>query len=634
METSDLSNAAFGRATRSCGAAVTIVGAAALVGWVAKHPVLLGFRASYIPMAPNTAMAFVAMGTGLLAVGGRRGAGSRLAAANALAVALICVLRLSEYATGVDIAVDRWFFRFPAAKFGLADVGKMSIQAAAAFVAACVAMASIAIPPRPARSGDVAGVFGLVAGGTGLVFSLGYLFSPNAPLLYGSGSIPMALNTSLGFVGLGIGLAAAAGPGAFPARYLVGPSIRARLLRLFLPLVIATVGAVAWLTHVVTTSAGASSAALSSAALATAATFLFALICERIARRVGRQLEHAEAELQRAHDELEVKVDERTGELSRANADLGRALHDIRAAHESLQVAHDDLKQAQSRMLQQAKMASLGQTAAGVAHEINNPLAFVTNNLMVLEREVTGLHDMICLYQQAEQTLARYHHDLHEKIAELAEEVDLPYVLENLGGMMDRSRVGLQRIQKIVQGLRDFAHLDEADLKEVDLNSGIRSTVDIMRSLAERQQVTLEVDLVPIPRLTCFPAKINMIVQSLISNAIDASLPGGAVVVRTRPAGGAIELEVSDVGSGIAAAIRDKVFDPFFTTKAIGKGTGLGLSISYGIVKDHGGTIDFESAPGQGTRFTVRLPVATPDGAPLNTDGPGQIRKGFNNPGF
>jgi two-component system, NtrC family, sensor kinase len=621
VERTHLSRPSFRRTIQACGASVAVVGVAALAGWATAHPVLLGLRASYIPMAPNTALGFIVLGSGLVlgVVGGRWG--RRSALLGAAFIGLVGAVRLVEYVGGVGFGVDHWFLHVRGGRFGLAPIGKMSLATAAAFVASSAAVVTLSGAPRGVASGHLTGVCGVATAMTGLVFALGYLFSPNAPLLYGTESIPMALNTALCFLGLGAGVAVAAGPGAFPLQALSGPSIRARLLRIFLPLVVGTVGIVAWLTHLVTTTAGASSAAISSAALAAAAILLFGAICERIAERVGGQIERAEAELRRAHDLLEVKVEERTRELSRANGELAEALRDTRRAHESLQQAHRELQQAQSRMLQQARLASLGQTAAGVAHEINNPLAFVTNNLVVLRREVLGLHDIILLYQQAEETLGEYRRELYARISDLAEEVDLPYVLENLDSLLERSRGGLLRIQKIVADLRDFAHLEEADFKEADLNAGVGTTVRLMQGLADSRGVALVTDLAPLPGTTCFPTKINLVIQSLISNAIDACQPGGRVVIETRAGRDGVEIRVSDNGCGIAPEIRDRIFDPFFTTKPAGKGTGLGLAISYGIVKDHDGTIDFESSPDRGTRFTVCIPVAPPGETLLRLEG-------------
>ena len=484
-------------------------------------------------MAPNTALAFVVLGLGLVLVVIAWWAGRGIAGVGAVLVAAVGVLRLIEYGGGGGLDVDAWFFRVRG-ELGQVPIGKMSLATAVAMIAASAAVLALAWPGRQRSLRRVPGTCGLVTGMIGLVFCLGYLFSPNAPLLYGTQSIPMALNTALCFFGLGVGLTAAAGPGAFPLSRLSGPSIRARLLRIFLPLVVGTVGVVAWLTHLVTTTAGSSSAALSSAALSAAAILIFAVICARIADHVGGRIERAEADLQEANDRLEAKVLDRTHELSRSNTELGRALNESQVAHESLQRAHLDLKQAQSRMMQQARMASLGQTAAGVAHEINNPLCFVTNNLALLKREVTGLHDLLLLYQQAEHTLVQYQHDLHGRISDLAEAVDLPYVLENLDGLMERSQRGLLRIQKIVADLRDFAHLEEADFKEADLNDGINTTVRLMQPIAAVRQVSLETCLAPIPMTSCFPAKINLVVQSLISNAIDACQEGGKVLVESR----------------------------------------------------------------------------------------------------
>ena len=606
---------------------VVVAGVAALCGWATGNRVLLGLRATYIPMAPNTALGFLVLGSGLIAVVGGWRWGRRLAGLGAALVVVVGLLRLGEFTRGLGSGVDQWFIRVRSAQFGFAPIGKMSLSTASTFVAAGVSVVTLMQRARWRSSGHIAGVCGIVTAMTGLVFGLGYVFSPNAPLLHGTESIPMALNTALSFVVLGVGLTAAAGPEAFPLLRLSGPSIRARLLRTFLPLVMGTVVGVAWLTHLVTSSVGASSAALSSAALATAAIVLFAVICEGIAGRIGGRLEQAEADLQEAHDLLEVKVVERTLALTRSTGELADALRETRFAHESLQRAHLDLKQAQARMLQQAKMASLGQTAAGVAHEINNPLAFVTNNLVVLRREVNGLHNILLLYQQAAQTLSEYQRDLYLRISDLAEEVDLPFVLENLDGLLERSRGGLLRIQKIVSDLRDFAHLEEADFQEADLNLGIKTTVSLMQSLAEKRLVTLETNLIPVPKTNCFPVRINLVIQSLLSNAIDASPPGGRVVIETREVDDEIEIRVSDNGPGVAPAICDRIFDPFFTTKPVGKGTGLGLTISYGIVKDHGGTIEFDSAPGQGARFFVRLPVASPGGGRWRPGESGEARE-------
>ena len=286
--------------------------------WPGSRPSSAGRReipfcsasANYIPMAPNTALAFIILGAGLFAaVSGGRG-GLRFAGLGAVLVGLVGVLRLGEHVSSGGFDVDQWFVHVRGGQFGLAPIGKMSLPTATAFVAASTAVVTLAWLTRWKSFGHVVGTFGVATAMTGMVFSLGYLFSPNAPLLYGTESIPMALNTALGFVGLGVGIVTAAGPGAFPLQRLSGPSIRARLLRTFLPLIMGTVGVVAWLTLLVTTTVGASSAAISAAALAVVATLLFGVMCEYIAGRVGGQLERAEAELQQAHDLLEVKVED------------------------------------------------------------------------------------------------------------------------------------------------------------------------------------------------------------------------------------------------------------------------------------------------------------------------------------
>lgn len=271
--------------------------------------------------------------------------------------------------------------------------------------------------------------------------------------------------------------------------------------------------------------------------------------------------------------------------------------------------ALEALKQAQSHLVQSEKLAGLGQMVAGVAHEINNPLSFVSNNVAVLQRDVAELRELLLLYRKGEDHLDKVQPELMGEIRSLCERIDIDYTLENLQGLLDRTRDGMSRIQRIVKDLRAFARLDESDLNEVDLNAGIESTLNIIQGHARRKQIELKAELEPLPLVTCYPAKINQVVMNLIGNAIDACGEGGSVTVRSRARAGEIQIDVIDNGCGIEPEIRDKIFDPFFTTKPVGVGTGLGLSISYGIMQEHGGSIEVESAPGHGTRFSVRLPV-------------------------
>ncbi len=301
-------------------------------------------------------------------------------------------------------------------------------------------------------------------------------------------------------------------------------------------------------------------------------------------------------------------------ELKEKAAELERLAATEHQARLELEHAHQALKETQSQLVHSAKLASLGQMVAGVAHEINNPLAFVLNNLVVLQRDIQELLVPLHLYQEVTQVVAQYRPDLHQQMRDVAEQIDLPYILENLDPLLTRSQKGLKRIQQIVQDLRSFAHLDQGSAQEeTDLNSGIASTLNIVRGLAEMQHVELEVDLAPLPPMICYPLKLNQVILNLGANAIEACSKGGKVTVRTRPIPEGVEIEVVDTGSGIVSEVRDQIFDPFFTTKPPGKGTGLGLSISHAIVEEHGGQIEVESTPGRGTTFLIRLPLRPPE---------------------
>ncbi len=310
------------------------------------------------------------------------------------------------------------------------------------------------------------------------------------------------------------------------------------------------------------------------------------------------------------------------GRATRMAGSIGD-IHDRKAAEEMLQaknqllqemalserLAHEERKQAQSRMVESAKLAGLGQMVAGVAHEINNPLSYVGNNVVVFQRDAEEIRELLRLYRKMDPILEAQDSELFAQIRDFCDRVDIDYTLENLEGLLSRTREGLRRIQNIVKDLRVFARLDEGDLAEVDLNTGIESTINIIQGYAKRRQVHLEAELNQLPLVGCFATKINQVIMNLIGNAIEACEPGGVVKVQSAPDPEGVRIEVSDDGCGIDPAVRERIFDPFFTTKPVGVGTGLGLSISYGIVQDHGGTIEVDSAQGEGTRFTIRLPL-------------------------
>jgi PAS domain S-box-containing protein len=304
--------------------------------------------------------------------------------------------------------------------------------------------------------------------------------------------------------------------------------------------------------------------------------------------------------------------------LKEQNVTLHELASSERKAHEDLKAIHEELKAAQSLMVQTEKLASLGQLVAGVAHEINNPLAFVSNNVAVLERDLRDMIALVGLYRRLDRSTDGDRQTLHSEIDRVSVQLDLDYTLENLPRLIERTREGLRRIERIVKDLRLFARVDEGDWNEVDLNPGIESSVNMIQGSARNKGVRLTTDLEPLPPVRCRAARVHQVVVNLLLNAIDACSRDDSVTVRTRsePENQAVRIDVIDTGPGIEPKVRDRIFDPFFTTKPLGHGTGLGLSISYGIVQEHQGSIDVHSTPGAGARFTVLLPCAPKQSRP------------------
>lgn len=290
----------------------------------------------------------------------------------------------------------------------------------------------------------------------------------------------------------------------------------------------------------------------------------------------------------------------------RASVDLLNSQRQLVAV---LERQERELQAAQARIVQQEKMASVGQLTAGVAHEINNPLTFVQTNLGSLERDVHDLVALLEAYQRLDDKLAAVDPEALAEVRRLRAELCLDEPGEVLGELLADAREGVERVHQIIHDLRVFARLDEAERKTVDVREGIESTLKILRHRFEERRATVVTDLGDVPEIEVYPALLNQVIMNLLQNACDA-VPAetGIIRISTRVRGNDLVIEVADNGPGVPVPLRERVFDPFFTTKEVGAGTGLGLSLSYQIVEKHGGSLVVGDAPEGGALFTVTLP--------------------------
>jgi two-component system, NtrC family, sensor kinase len=281
-------------------------------------------------------------------------------------------------------------------------------------------------------------------------------------------------------------------------------------------------------------------------------------------------------------------------------------------ANEELTELNRKLSEAQDKLVQSEKLASIGQLAAGVAHEINNPIGFIFSNFGTLEKYLAQLFGMLAAYEAAEPALAGT--PAAAQLLRLREEIELDYLKDDIPALMTESKDGIQRVRKIVQDLKDFSRVDARQEWEwVSLHTGIDSTLNIVNN-----EIKYKADVVKrygeLPDVECLPSELNQVFMNLLVNAAHAiSAERGTITISTGTAGDMAWVDIADNGCGIAPENLKRIFDPFFTTKPVGKGTGLGLSLSYGIVKKHGGRIEVNSEPGRGTAFRVSVPVKRSD---------------------
>jgi two-component system NtrC family sensor kinase len=268
------------------------------------------------------------------------------------------------------------------------------------------------------------------------------------------------------------------------------------------------------------------------------------------------------------------------------------------------------LQQTHEQLLQAEKMASIGQLAAGIAHEINNPIGFVNSNMGALNAYLTTLFGVIQDYEDSVAANAPAP-ALLAQIAALRSKADLAFVRDDAADLVRESMDGLKRVKDIVQALKDFAHVGENEWRVADLHHGLDSTLNIVASEL-RHKATVEKHYGQLPPITCMPSQMNQVFMNLLVNAGQAIREQGVITIRTGVEADMAWVAIGDSGGGIAPENLGRIFEPFFTTKPVGGGTGLGLSLSYGIVTRHGGRLEVVSTPGVGSTFTVYLPLVAP----------------------
>jgi len=279
----------------------------------------------------------------------------------------------------------------------------------------------------------------------------------------------------------------------------------------------------------------------------------------------------------------------------------------VRQETSSLEEANRRLRHIQAQLIQAEKLAALGQLAAGVSHEINNPLSFVSNNLVVLRRDVQSLLDIYMLYRQVvgERDPGR-RLALQEEAQARADRANVDYIAANLERVFSRTIAGTERIRKIVRDMLDFARLGEAEWKEANINQALETTISIISHDIKAKNIRIVQNFGIIPSIYCMPGRLNQVFLNILLNAVQAVTEGGRIEVATDTYEWGVKIVISDNGMGIPRENLCRIFDPFFTTKP--RGTGLGLSISYSIVTEHGGEIRVESRVGIGSTFAIFLP--------------------------
>jgi len=315
-----------------------------------------------------------------------------------------------------------------------------------------------------------------------------------------------------------------------------------------------------------------------------------------------KELEHLFVSLRVKNDELSQQKDE----IITQNDNLLMLNNELENQKNELQSILKELKQTQTQLIQSEKMASVGVLTAGVAHELNNPINFITGNIKPLQRNIEDIIHILSEYDSIVEK-KKLSADFTD-VERLKKTSDYEYLIKETQDLLKGIHEGASRSEQIVKGLRNFTRLDEEEFKPTDIHEGIDSTLVLLQNrIQDRIQVHKKYG--DIPKVECLPGKLNQVFMNILANSIQAIEKEGEISIETSCTDSCVNISISDTGKGMTPEIKDHIFEPFFTTRPVGEGTGLGLSISYGIIEQHDGKIEVSSEPGNGTEFIITIPV-------------------------
>jgi two-component system, NtrC family, sensor kinase len=324
-----------------------------------------------------------------------------------------------------------------------------------------------------------------------------------------------------------------------------------------------------------------------------------------------------EQQVRRRTRELEIALRENESmnrDLQRAKARMEQEIEEHKETQVALEKEKEEqkvlinkLEDAHCQLLQSEKLASIGQLAAGVAHEINNPICFVNANLSSLKDYAAKLLTMLDAYESC-GGLLQQDPVIAARLQQVRKEADIDFVRSDIASLIAESLEGTDRVRIIVQDLRDFSRAGEAVWEWANIHACLDSTLNVVRNEIRYKAEVIR-DYGVLPQVECYPSQLNQVFMNLLINGAQSIAGQGSITIRTGAEGGEVWVAISDTGAGIAPENMARIFDPFFTTKPVGKGTGLGLSLCYGIVERHGGRIAVRSTVGEGTTFTIHLPI-------------------------